>query len=134
MWEELFVNTYQLSPILIPDRPLTGMRGLVKVHVDHAAVVHLDEVFPVVMPPRRESRNAEIGMRSLFGQGSVSLSASQCHLKGALVVAVAERIRLHASKEEGIVDVDLRLLPRPEKSEEAVGSAGPFLVYALLTR
>ena len=115
------------------------MRRLVKVHVDHAAVVHLYEVLPVVLPPRRESGNAEIGMRSLFAQGSVSLSIKgvgechlhspwkrNCHLNGALG-AVAERMRLHASKEEGIVDVDLRLLPRPEKSE-AVGSAGPFLV------
>ena len=48
------------------------------------------------------------------------------HLKGALG-AVAERMRLQASKEDGVVDVDLRLLPRPEKSD-AVGSMGPFLL------
>ena len=77
-----------MVPFVNPDRTLTGVRRLVKIHVDHTAVIHLDEVLPVVMPSLREPRdaeNSEIGMRSLFAQGSVtavSLSVAglgECH-------------------------------------------------------
>ena len=135
------------------------MRGLVKIHVHHAAVVHFDEVLSVVMPPVRESRNTVINARvcavpnpelstawrfdrpvGLSGFAAAvkakwrryALHCKNCYLKGALEAeAVADRMRFHASKEDGIVDVDLKLLPKLEKSEV---ESRPRCVLALLRR
>ena len=94
------------------------MRRVVEIHVDDAAVVHLNEVLSVVMPPVRESRYAEIIVCVCASKMEKSIACSECYLKGALGAdAVADRMRFHASKEEGIVDVDLKLLPKLEKSE-----------------
>ena len=56
--------------------------------------------------------------RSCSYQIAKCRKAMPCYLNGTLGAdAVADRMRFHASKEEGIVDVDLKLLPKLEKSE-----------------
>ena len=115
------------------------MRRLVEIHVDHTAVIHLDEILPVVTPPLRESRNAEIGTRSLFAQGSVSLSVAlagldECHHRGSETETQPEgrpgsSRRAHAAPR---VEGGGHRRRRPEAAPEAREERGRRVARALL--